>query len=163
MSLGGAILSDCGQYRYYLQRTWHDGQPRLCYIMLNPSTADATVNDATIRVCTGRAAGMGYGGIDVVNLFGWRATDPGMLYMVNWPVSEVTAPFKNDEIIARVVKRAGMVICAWGRHGGYMDRGSIVLRQLRAWGVVPHALRVNKDGSPAHPLRIPYTEHPFTI
>ena len=44
--------------------------------MLNPSTADGETDDATIRVCRGRALRMGYGGIIVVNLFAYRATSP---------------------------------------------------------------------------------------
>lgn len=158
----GAILSDCGRYRYYLQRTWHVGRPRLVFVMLNPSTADARDDDATIRVCAGRAASTSYGGIDVVNLFALRSTDPKALYAYEGqPISEPGFPYKNDAIIEKVAKNAGLVICAWGKHGAHLHRDKIVLQRLKEWGVVPHALKLNHDGSPAHPLRIGYDKKPF--
>lgn len=161
MNTASAILSDCRRYRYYLQRSWHPDRPRLCFIMLNPSTADETLNDATIRVCMGRAASMGRGGVDIVNLFALRSTDPRGLYPLDvLPVSEPGDPYKNDRIIECVVKQASGVICAWGKHGAHLHRDRIVLQRLRELGVSPSALKVNLDGSPAHPLRIPYSRHP---
>jgi hypothetical protein len=130
--------------------------------MLNPSTADALDDDATIRVCGGRAATMGMGGIDVVNLFALRSTDPKALYTyAGYPISEPGAPYKNDAIIEKVARRAGMVICAWGKHGAHLHRDKLVLERFKEWGVVPHALKLNGDGSPAHPLRIGYDQKPF--
>lgn len=163
MNASSAILSDCGQYRYHLQRTLYEGGRRLCYIMLNPSTADALVNDATIRICMGRAIRMGYSGIDVVNLFALRSTDPDALYARSemCAISEPSAPLRNDTIIGIVATRCETVICAWGNHGALHDRGKIVLMRLRDLGVKPMALRLNHDGSPAHPLRISYNMKPF--
>lgn len=163
VSSSGAVLSNCGLYRYYLQRTWVEGRGRLCFVMLNPSTADSIDDDATIRICMGRAASMGLGGIDVVNLFALRATQPARLYDTPHPISEPNEPYKNDLVIQKMVqkKETHMVICAWGSNGEHMQRGKIVLGWLKEWGVVPHALRVNKDGSPAHPLRIGYDQMPF--
>lgn len=163
MNTSGAILSDCGRYRYYLQRTWDGALPRLCFVMLNPSTADATVDDATIRVCRGRAAKMGMGGLDVVNLFALRSTDPEALYRAeaHSPISEPGAEEKNDAVIEKVVKRASGVICAWGKHGALLHRGKIVLARFKEWGIKPCALKLNSDGSPAHPLRIGYDKQPF--
>ena len=161
MNTASAILSECRRYRYYLQRSWHPTRGRLVFIMLNPSTADETTNDATIRVCMGRAAAMGLGGVDVVNLFALRSRDPEALYTYEcMPVSEPGDPYKNDGIIERVARHASMVICAWGKHGEHLHRGRIVLQRLRELGVSTHALKVNLDGSPAHPLRIPYSRSP---
>lgn len=156
-----AELSLCDRYRYHLQRTWEATGPRICFIMLNPSTADALEDDATIRVCKGRATHMGYTGIDVVNLFALRSTNPANLYRGSWIISEGGAPDRNDEFIERYARAAPLVICAWGKHGALLDRGTIVLRCLRRWGIKPMALRLNKDGSPAHPLRIGYDQYPF--
>jgi hypothetical protein len=70
-----ATISDCGRYRYTLGRTWSD-EPPVLFVMLNPSTADADVDDNTISKCIGFAKRWGHGGITVVNLYAWRATNP---------------------------------------------------------------------------------------
>jgi hypothetical protein len=159
-----ALLSPCRKYRYYLQRTWVERAPRLCFIMLNPSTADETVDDATIIRCRARAMQMGMGGLDVVNLFALRATDPMELYdFFAHPVSEPGDPWANDRVLLKIAGLASMVICAWGRHGAHLDRGRIVMNSLRERGVVPHALRINKDGSPGHPLYIALKHRPFPL
>jgi hypothetical protein len=159
-----AILSPCRKYRYYLQRTWVENAPRLGLIMLNPSTADETVDDPTIMRCRARAMQMGMGGLDVVNLFALRATDPMELYdFFAMPVSHPLVPYENDHIILKTAALASMVICAWGRHGAHVDRGRIVMNSLRERGVVPHALRINKDGSPGHPLYIALKHRPFPL
>ena len=72
----GADFSECGRYRYKLWRTWDDVRPVVMFIMLNPSTADATADDPTIRRCIGFAHDWGYGGVRVGNLFAWRTPYP---------------------------------------------------------------------------------------
>lgn len=158
-----ALLSADREYRYYLHRVWDDSKPRLCWVMLNPSTADERENDATIRVCMGRASLTGYGGIVVVNLFALRSTDPKALYdLFRDPVDAPGERGRNDEVIRAVVQRDGTdVICAWGKHGAHLKRGVAIHGKLQEWGAVTRALRLNKDGSPAHPLRISYTTTPI--
>lgn len=68
-------------YRYSLEREWSDA-PCIGFVMLNPSTADATNDDPTIRRCTRFAQFWGYGAIEVVNLFAYRATRPIQLRCV---------------------------------------------------------------------------------
>ena len=75
MTVGAAGISECGCYRYWLTRTWNPRRATLCWVLLNPSTADADRDDPTIRRCQGFARSWGYGGIVVVNLFAYRATD----------------------------------------------------------------------------------------
>jgi hypothetical protein len=70
-----ADLSDCGTYRYRLGRRWAEG-PVDVWIMLNPSTADATVDDRTIGRCMEFSRRWGAGALVVGNLFALRATDP---------------------------------------------------------------------------------------
>lgn len=159
----GALFSDDHQYRYRLWRIWDETLPRLCYIMLNPSTADAEKDDATIRVCKGRAIRMSYGGIDVVNLFALRATNPLVLYRHPAPISHPTDQFRSSDELIKAAQEAGMVICAWGKHGAYRDRGRNVLLDLKGRGIRAHALKLNADGSPAHPLRISYDVQPVEI
>ena len=75
----GAVISDDDKYRFALYRVWDWTKPWLVYVLLNPSTAGAEVNDPTSRVCVGRAKKLGYGGIIMVNLFAWRETDSRLL------------------------------------------------------------------------------------
>lgn len=158
-----AVLSACGLYRYGLRRTWNPELPQLCWLMLNPSTADADKDDATIRICMGRALRMGYGGINVVNLFALRSTDPQALYDAAYPISESPLWFKNDVYIQTVARWSRMVICAWGNYGGYQNRARIVLSMLRKFDVKTFALRLTKKGHPCHPLRISYDVQPFVF
>src|SRR6266853_1863301 len=91
---GDAIISPCGTYRYLLQRFWDVKRQAVCFIMLNPSTADASANDPTIERCMRRAALLGFGQLEVVNLFGLRATDPSELHRHFDPIGP-----ENDEIL----------------------------------------------------------------
>src|ERR1700731_2978902 len=104
-----AVISDCGRSRYLLRRTWDHDKPRALFVMLNPSTADAEVDDPTIRSCMRLAKQMGHGSFEVVNLFAWRATDPRELHTASDPVGP-----ENDRVIEAAVNRCDIVICAWG-------------------------------------------------
>lgn len=104
----GAAFSDCGLYRYRLWRAWDPG-PRMLWVMLNPSTADASADDPTIRKCVGFAKRNRFPGIEVVNLFAWRATDPRELRNAADP----TGP-ENDAAILTAVDCAAAVFFAWG-------------------------------------------------
>lgn len=162
MIYSGAQFSPCGLYRYSLERQWSgvNSDARVVYIMLNPSTADAQQDDATIRVCMGRARRLGYSGITVVNLFALRATDPKVMLAHPHPISDPGDPGRNEWEITAAIHCRDMVICAWGRHGGHLRRDEAVLEALRHRDIKPWALKLNADGRPAHPLRIPYSQ-PF--
>ena len=82
---GGALFSECGAFRMMLWRTWSDG-PQVTFVMLNPSTADATHDDPTIRRCVGFAKREGFGCLVVVNLFNFRATKPKDLFQASDPI-----------------------------------------------------------------------------
>ena len=142
-----AILSSCGAYRYLLQRSWNARLQAVCFIMLNPSTADACVDDPTIRRCLGFAERLGFGQLEVVNLFALRATDPRKLKSHQDPIGP-----ENDEQIVTAARVCDTTICAWGAHGAYKNRDQQVFALLRTNGIRPHALRINKDRRPAHPL-----------
>ena len=76
---GQAGFSRCRRYRYWLRRDWDRALPQCAFIGLNPSTADAQTDDPTLRRCMGFARQWGYGSLLLVNLFGFRATDPAAL------------------------------------------------------------------------------------
>lgn len=158
-----AILSDCGKFCYRLSRTWDDGiqSCRAVFVMLNPSTADAEQDDPTIRKCIGFARRWGAGGIDVVNLYAYRATDPADLKAAGRPVGP-----ENDRYIDETVVQPGddgWVICAWGVNAKGLERPAKVLARLGELGVKPCALRLTATGIPWHPLMLPYSAQPFAF
>jgi len=151
----GATLSECGSYRYALWRFWDHSKPVVCWCMLNPSTADASVDDPTIRRCMGFARGWGYGGIRVVNLFALRATNPAKLAGHPHPVSE-PGPYAFWENLndAHIIQQSdgSHLIAAWGTYGGLSQRDRAVMRLLANRRV--ECLGITKNGFPIHPLYV---------
>jgi hypothetical protein len=149
--LKGADLSPCGIYRYSLYRRWgSDGYlPPVLFVMLNPSTADADIDDPTIRRCVGFAKSWGYLGIEVVNLFGLRATHPAELYAHTDPVGP-----GNDDAVRAAAWRAGLIVAGWGAHGSrHRGRVARVLSILGAPMRPVHAIgHTGAMGEPKHPL-----------
>src|SRR5262249_9470711 len=149
---GSAILSPCGKYRYLLTREMGPEEKVATFIMLNPSTADATTDDQTIRKCIGLAKKWRCGKLDVVNLFALRSTDPKALRQADDPIGP-----ENMRWIACALKISkGPIVCAWGTHGAYLDQDLAVLELLDHWKISRLALGVTKDGHPRHPLYVPY-------
>jgi hypothetical protein len=144
-----AVLSDCGTYRYLLRRTWDHGKPRALFVMLNPSTADASVDDATIRSCIRLSKGFGYGSFEVVNLFGFRATDPAELAKAADPIGP-----DNERISVAAVERCDIAICAWGAHPMAARKSNFVGGMIRARRPAAYCLGLTKAGAPKHPLYI---------
>ncbi|MDW9823680.1 DUF1643 domain-containing protein [Sinorhizobium meliloti] len=140
-----AISSECGAYRYRLERQWDGEKPNVAFLMLNPSTADASQDDPTIRRCIGFARYWGFGGLIVGNLFALRSTAPKALYDHPDPIGP-----DNDQHILAIAKSARKIVCAWGTHGALHDRGRQVAERLEFLDLV--ALKVTADGQPGHPL-----------
>jgi hypothetical protein len=153
-----ANISACGQFRYFLSRHWERSLPSLGFIMLNPSTADAEKDDATIRKCIGFAKINNFGSIFVVNLFARRTKSPKEL--IDWgrleSCSDIVGP-DNDTAIKSILCAVDKVVVAWGAHGSTYGRGAAMLNLLYEQNIVPHCLSINKDGSPAHPLMLSYS------
>lgn len=144
-----ARLSDDGLYRYELLRRWDHG-PVALWIMLNPSTADATMDDPTIRRVAGFCRRWGFGGLHVVNLFAYRTVDPRRLLDVDDPVGP-----ENDTTLARVLLTAPLVVAAWGAHPAAPPRAAAVAERASRLGRDLSCLGVTKDGAPRHPLYMP--------
>jgi len=153
---GGAVLSPCGRFRYSLTRGWGvdmTSKPALLFVMLNPSTADHSEDDPTIRKCIGFAKRLGFLGLEVVNLYAYRATKPRDLKAAGYPVGE-----SNDLHIHMASRRCDRrVVCAWGANARGLARPAEVLALLRRVGSEPHALWLCADGTPSHPLMLSYT------
>lgn len=145
-----------GDYRYRLVREWSDG-PRFVVIGVNPSTADATTDDATIRRCVGFAKAHGCGSLHMVNLFAYRSTDVRKLAtMSGWSIIGMD---NDTHILASCVSDRAIVVCAWGSVAklapGHRLRPALLRRWLREEGIKLHALRLTKHGDPEHPLYLP--------
>jgi hypothetical protein len=147
-----AKISPCLNYRYALGRLWDPTRPvDLTWCMLNPSTADGTKDDPTIRQCIAFAQHWGFGGMSVVNLFAYRTPNPRDLLTVEDPVGP-----DNDLILATLMTRYHAVVTAWG--SGATKLSKIATQQIakvaelaegRMW-----CFGVNASGHPSHPLYI---------
>lgn len=148
--LKSATLSPCKRYRYDLWRQWDTTKAHLLVVGLNPSTADATLDDPTIRRCIGFARLWGFGGLCMANLFAYRDTDPKRMKLAPEPVGP-----ENDAILTDIASTAGMMLAAWGVHGSHNDRDQAVLALLREQGDPVYCLGTTKCGQPRHPLFMP--------
>jgi hypothetical protein len=150
-----AIISPCGMYRYRLEREGAgDGQTTV--IMVNPSTADAERDDATIRKLRGFGQRYEWGRIVIGNLFAYRATDVRELANADNPVGP-----DNDIHLLDMLREADRLVVAWGpasklpkrlraRFRRILEMASLVSRRPMSIGAPA------KDGHPCHPLMLPY-------
>ncbi len=139
----GAIFSECGRYRYRLWRTWDQSKPKITFVGLNPSTANADQNDATIRTVMMFAKQWGYGGVFMVNLFPFISTDPTKLRPDHLG--------DNDLHILDCASKSSTIVFAWGAWKVAKERGAEIASRF------PNAMAMllNSDGSPHHPLYLP--------
>ena len=150
LSSSGATFSPCRRWRYLLWRRWDASKSVANFLMLNPSTADEVKLDPTCSRARDYAERWGYGALIVTNAFAFRNTDPNRMKAVKDPIGK-----DNDAAIVRAAKESAIVVCAWGNHGAFLDRSTEILRMMKAKGIALHALRVNANGEPAHPLYLP--------
>ena len=145
-----ATLSPCRTYRYSLTREWGSGLAVL-FVGLNPSTADETLDDPTIRRCISFARDWGYARLHMANLFAFRATAPRDMKNASDPVGP-----ENDRHLLALANDSALTVAAWGVHGTFGGRHNAVR------GMLPrlHYLRLTKDGHPGHPLYLPRTLKP---
>ncbi len=122
------------------------------FIGLNPSTADETEDDPTIRRCINFAKSWGYGGLCMANLFAYRATQPEDMKRASDPIGD-----KNDETLILLAQNAGVIVGAWGNDGVFLNRSEDVRALISELNV----LKVNKSGEPAHPLYLKSTLTPI--
>lgn len=152
-----ATLSLCGRYRYSLSRVWNKSQSTVCWIMLNPSKADAEVDDPTIRRCVSFGKLWGYGGIRVVNLFAYRATNPKDVDKFS-AVSEPGDPSRNDRFILDAIRRSPAIsVAAWGNNANTIQQSRVceVLRMVKAEKLTLMCFGLTSKRQPRHPLYQP--------
>lgn len=148
-----AVISACQKYRYELVRDGLTKAPThrtMLFIMLNPSTADWSADDATIRRCKAFAKRERCDRLKVVNLYAYRSTDPKELFKVDDPIGP-----SNDVLVSIAVKHADVIVCGWGSHGT-ADRERAVGSIIRRTGASDRcfALGLTKSGRPRHPLYV---------
>lgn len=155
--LNSAAISECGRYRYALSRAWGEG-PRALFIMLNPSTADSSEDDPTLLACVDFSKRWGFAGVDLVNLFAWRSSEPMDLLTARDPVG----PWNDVTLNAALGdKRIGRVVAAWGTSSKKALRDRIEARAFAVRTIIRRGpardvrcLGTTKDGKPRHPLYI---------
>lgn len=147
-----AIFSDCRTWRYELTRDTGSGAGLCAFIGLNPSTADETQDDPTIRRCIRYTRDWGYARFKMLNVYAYRSTDPSGLLAVADPIGP-----DNDETIDRVCGMADLVVCVWGAFSSSILRPARVERVLDIViqsGQKPYCLGTTKNGLPRHPLYV---------
>lgn len=152
----GAIISPCGKYRYRLEREI-GGVVTTAVLMVNPSTADAMENDATIRKLIGFGKVNNWGRLIVGNLFAYRAKDVRVLGKVSDPIGH-----ENDDHLIQILAECDQVVCAWGplskQPKMWRNRFLDVLGLINGAGLDPYSIGAPaKCGHPKHPLMLPYT------
>ena len=149
---GGAVIT--GDYRYLLWREWDSQSKTVVFIMLNPSRADAEINDPTITRCINFAKSWGYGRLEVVNLFAYRTSKPSLLKQATEPIGK-----DNDRYILESVKKSDRVILAWGNNGTWQQQDLYVSQLLQNYNHL-YSLGMTKRGCPRHPLYLCRTSKP---
>lgn len=144
-----AIFSDCREYRYTLERRFCNSHDKIInFIMLNPSTATEQFNDPTVARCETIAINRGYARMVVTNIFAYRATDP----LAMRAKGKDAVGVENDKHIFEIAKASDFVVCAWGNHGKFLERGHNVQRMLADGKVNLHCIKISGQGQPVHPL-----------
>lgn len=166
MKENDAIISSDGYYRYVLSRKVEGppvGEFRVLWVMVNPSTAGATTDDATIRKVMGYCKRWQASHFRVVNLYAYRAKNIEALRGVADPIGPT-----NDAHITHQCDWADQVICAWGAREklhrvvvGADDRIDYVMRVIRSAtfkkGRPIYCIGKTAGGDPLHPLTTSYT------
>jgi hypothetical protein len=158
--IGGAIITE--DYRYLLWREWNSNSKTISFIMLNPSRADAQINDPTITRCINFAKSWGYGRLEVVNLFAYRTSKPLLLKQAVEPIGKDNAPRSGslrDRYIVESVAKSDRVILAWGNHGTWKKQDLYTLELLKNC-INLYSLGITKKGCPRHPLYLRSTIKP---
>lgn len=145
LNSSGAEFSPDRVHRYTLWRIWNT-KPQVMFVCLNPSTADETVNDATVERCVQFAYEWDFGGVVVCNVFALRSTNPRQLYLHENPIGS-----DNDRWIKLERSKTSLCVAAWGNHAKLLNRGRDVYEMVGPC----MCFGVNKTGEPVHPLYLP--------
>lgn len=150
-----AVLSPCGLYRYRLDRTVGIEGPVYAFFGINPSTADASIDDATVRKWIGFTKTWGGSRFIVGNVFAYRATDVKDLASVDDPYGDEIGDYITD-----IITEADILVPCWGNSTkvppqlqGACD---ILMDALVSSGKPVMHFGLTKSGDPKHPLMLGY-------
>jgi hypothetical protein len=143
-----AIISECSSYRYMLSRKWSENNKTILFCMINPSLADDTIDDRTIKRCIGFAQRWEYDQLMVINLYALITPYPHELWLDIDPVG-----IENDAYIQKLASENIDIVCGWGADAK-KDRAIQVATVLKNSGGNLMCLGLNKNGSPKHPLYV---------
>jgi len=98
------IFSEDRKYRYTLWREWKSLFTRqqkefVVFIGLNPSTADETKDDPTIKRCVGFVKKWGFDAFCMMNLFAYRTRYPSVMKAQEDPIG-----IENDKYLYKFVR-----------------------------------------------------------
>jgi hypothetical protein len=156
--LSSAAFSPCGLYRYELRRVWKPKARAMVFVGLNPSTADESTDDPTIRRILGFADDWGFGTLVMLNAFAFRSTDPKALHVRASRRREVIGR-ENDATIERTFARhrADKLVMGWGANGTLLERGRSVAAIAMSVHRRPECFGLTQNGQPKHPLYLAAT------
>lgn len=140
--ISGAIFSDCRKYRYDLWRVWDKSKSCVVFIGLNPSTANEIENSPTLNKCVAYAKRFEFGGLHMINLFAYIATNPKDMLIADDPIG-----IDNNRWISQICNNRD-TIAVWSNHGKHRNRDVDVKKLIANL----KCLKINKNGTPAHPL-----------
>lgn len=152
-----AIISPCGLYRYRLERTVAMEGPVYAFFGINPSTADAREDDATVRKWIGFVKRWGGSRFIVGNVWPLRSTDVRQLAQATrW----LHIGRENQAHILQIAAEADVLVPCWG------DRAKVprsmhneldeLLSLLSGTGKPVKHFGLTKGGDPKHPLMLGY-------
>ncbi len=155
-----AAFSADRKYRWWLTRQWGRKLGNLCaFIGLNPSTADETQDDPTIRRCITFAESWEHDGLLMLNLFAYRSTDPTELNRARESGIDIIGQENYaEDLIQRLGKQfdVSRIIAAWGT-GWWSQRGHALAYEARnsRHRMKFDCLMKTSKGDPKHPLYCP--------
>lgn len=158
-----AIFSPNRKYRYLLLREWDQTRKYVWWIGLNPSTADESVDDPTIHRCIDFTRRWDFGGMYMLNLFAYRATDPKDLFKADDPIGPDGNKIFDHVLRAwkhNTIGKDDIFVACWGTHGTYRNRGHVIKQAFFGYKVDLRCLGLTKNGQPKHPLYIHHSAMP---
>ena len=153
---GDAKFSPCGRWRWWLTRVWDESLPMAALIGMNPSTANASEDDNTVHKEIHFCRDWGFGGLLKLNAYAYKATKPSDLWIARARGVDVVGEENTAGRMLSLLREfnVGRTVACWGRLS--TDRGWVLRDALEYFGVQLDCFKKNSDGSPAHPLYLPY-------